>query len=195
MTRRTNTGPHTSLGCKIMARCRASFLTQVAVVVGGLLLAAMPARAHTDPPNCTSPGVDISITAFRTANGTTPGAQLTPGVSILTECETIIYQGRLAKSSAAAACAFQAGTVTITTPDGTPHNVTPVGGVPCIGGTVAPCDPAVTESFTQLQPYTVSPANISGGQVVALINYANGTLHAGPNDVQNVVFAGNANPQ
>jgi hypothetical protein len=68
------------------------------------------------------------MTAFR-ADGVTP---IIPNT--VTQCETIFYQATLSWAGAPAA-AFQGGTITLTTPDGVPHDATPVGGIPCIGGT------------------------------------------------------------
>src|SRR5213594_1940822 len=96
------------------------------------LAGAGTAWAHQDPPGCSGTGVAITFEVFR-ADGVTP-VDLTQTV---TECETIVYSVSLAPSGTGTGtpCAFEGGTITITTPDGMPHDVTPSGGVPCIGGT------------------------------------------------------------
>ena len=98
------------------------------------LVGAGTAWAHQDPPGCSGTGVAITFEVFR-ADGVTP-VDLTQSV---TECETIVYSVSLAPSGTGSGtpCAFEGGTITITTPDGMPHDVTPSGGVPCIGGTIA----------------------------------------------------------
>src|ERR1051325_9054396 len=105
------------------------------VLIALLVLAgAGTAWAPQDPPGCSGTGVAITFEVFR-ADGVTP-VDLTQTV---TECETIVYSVSLAPSGTGTGtpCAFEGGTITITTPDGMSHDVTPSSGVPCIGGTVA----------------------------------------------------------
>jgi hypothetical protein len=57
----------------------------------------------------------------------------------INECTEVEYQAFVMSIGSNIACAFQGGTITITTPDGTPHDATPAAGIPCLGGTAAPC--------------------------------------------------------
>jgi hypothetical protein len=143
----------------------AAFAAAVFVTAG-----AQRASAHQDPPGCSGTAVDFSFMAFRDDN--TP-IDLSETV---TECETIHYQVTVGKSSLGNPCAFQGGTITITTPDGIVHNVTPGGGVPCIGGTGA-CSALSAASNTV--NYTVSPGDVSGGAVTAAASYTAAFSHTG----------------
>jgi len=148
-----------------------------------MLLAPAAVWAHTDPPGATQTGVNLSITAFR-SDGVTP---VLPGS--VSQCgETIIYRGTLSWAGGANA-AIQGGTLTITTPDAVPHNVTPVGGIPCLGGTDGViCTPGVNSINSQNVPFTVGPATpcAPGATLLASITYANGTAHLGANDTPGV---------
>src|SRR5438876_1714025 len=117
------------------------------------LLAPAGVWAHTDPPGSNSIGVSLALTAFR-SDGVTP---VLPGS--VSQCgETIIYRGTLSWAGGANA-AIQGGTLTITTPDAVPHDVTPVGGIPCLGGTDGViCTPGVNSINSQNVPFTVGPA-------------------------------------
>jgi len=145
----------------------------------------MPAAiwAHTDPAGSTQTGVNLSITAFR-SNGTTP---VLPGT--VNGCgETIIYRATLSWAGTPNA-AIQGGSLTITTPDSVAHNVTPVGGIPCLGGTDGViCTPGVTTINSQTVPYTVTNSSscTPGSTLQASVAYASGTAHLGVNDVQGV---------
>src|SRR5207244_1167536 len=67
----------------------------------------------------------------------------------VSECELLTYGVTLAKSASGDPCAFEGGTITITTPDGMAHDVTPDAGVPCIGGTApGPCEATSASSKT-----------------------------------------------
>jgi hypothetical protein len=151
-----------------------------------LVAALFPAtlRAHTDPPGSTGTQVNISLTAFR-SDGVTPVFPM--GVD---GCgETILYQATLSWGGAPNA-AFQGGTLTIVTPDGVPHDVTPIGGIPCLGGTDGLiCTPGVTSLVSQFVPYTVNfdPLCTPPGDVIsAVVAYTNGTAHLGANDTPGV---------
>ena len=163
-------------------RCSSIALIGVMLILAGV----QTALAHTDPPGATATGVGISLTAFR-ADGTTT---ILGGSGEVTECETINYQATLSWLGGNNA-AFQGGTWSITTPDGVSHDVTPVGGIPCIGGTVAPCDPTVDFIVSALVPYTVNEADLggacaAGAEIVASTSYINGTAHIGINDTPGV---------
>jgi hypothetical protein len=119
------------------------------VVVGVLAILGLgalhldDASAHQDPPGCSSTGIDFAIEGFR-ADRTTP-IGLTETVS---PCETICVRASIAKPDSPSVCAFQGGTVTMTTPAGAEVVASP-GDVPCLGGTEEPCDALTTEATTR----------------------------------------------
>ena len=145
-----------------------------------VIAATAAVTAHTDPPGSTATGSNISLTAFR-SDGITP---VLPGT--VSQCsETIIYRGTLAWAGGSNA-AIQGGTLTITTPDGVPHDVTPIGGIPCLGGTDgAICTPGVTSINSQTVSYTVDPSTpcSSGSTLTASISWTGGTAHLGAGDL------------
>src|SRR5439155_26077136 len=77
-----------------------------------LLGGARAAWAHQDPATCNHPGVAIEFFTFR-SDGVTPIS----GTDTVSPCETIVYQVRLTKQPDPTVCAFEAGTIFITTPD------------------------------------------------------------------------------
>src|SRR6266478_9913867 len=174
---------------ELSARCAMPLLVAAMMVLGG----ARAARAHVDPSTCNHPGVAIEFLTFR-SDGVTP---IQPGQTV-SPCETIVYQVKLTKQDDPTVCAFEGGRIFITTADGVQHDVTPTTGVPCVGGTTTPCDPAVTEVLSQKLSFTVNQAT---GQVGATGNYGlpvNGVCqpnsfcgaeHNSPTDLQNVVSA------
>lgn len=139
--------------------------------------------AHQDPPGATGTGVNLSLTAFR-SDGVT---LVFPGT--VNGCgETIIYRGTLAWAGGASA-AIQGGTLSITTPDGAVNPATPVGGIPCLGGTDGViCTPGVTSINTIDVPFTVtqSPSCTPGTTLQSSITYANGIAHLGAVDAPGV---------
>jgi hypothetical protein len=136
---------------------------------GALLLAATSARAHEDPPGCFKSGPGIVISVLR-ADG------VTGFVGAASQCETITYRVTLRKAiDSDEVCAFSGGSFTLTTPDGVVHDVSM--NVPCIGGTTAPCDPAVDAVASGLISYTVNPADVIGGFAIAVASYAGGVGH------------------
>src|SRR6266436_5564785 len=125
---------------ELSARCAMPLLVAAMMVLGG----ARAARAHQDPPTCTHPGVAIEFSTFRS-----DGVTLISGTDTVSPCETIVYQVRLTKQQTdVTVCAFEGGKIFITTPDNVQHDVTPAAGVPCVGGTTSPCDPAVTVALS-----------------------------------------------
>src|SRR5258705_2614839 len=98
--------------------------TALAAFAATALLGAHAAWAHTDPAGRTDTGIGSSMRAFR-ADGVTP-----VGDGTVTRCEMIFYQATL--NPQAGAVAFEGGTWSIRTPDAVVHDVTPVGGVPCV---------------------------------------------------------------
>src|SRR5438876_492839 len=125
------------------------------------LAGAETACAHRDPSTCTKPGVTIVFTTFR-ADGVTEIAS----TDTVTPCETILYQATLSKPSDPLVCAFEAGRIFIVTPDGVSHDATPASGIPCVGGTSAPCT-GLNSVDTQKVTYVVNPANEIMGQLPA----------------------------
>src|SRR3989442_1512252 len=94
-------------------------------VLVSILLAASGQRAwaHQDPPvsatlpqGCFGAGAGISIFVFR-ADGVTP-----VGAGTVTDCETVVYKATL-NYQGGGTCAFEGGTWTLTTPDGTVHTL------------------------------------------------------------------------
>src|SRR6266436_3374827 len=82
-------------------------------VLGALV--APPAWAHQDPPGCNGPSVGIAIFPFR-ADGVTP-----LGSNSVTNCETLVFKAQVkyqASTTSVPTCAFEGGTLTLTTPDG-----------------------------------------------------------------------------
>jgi hypothetical protein len=146
-----------------------------------LLTALIPSvvLAHKDPPGASSSGVSILMNAFR-SDGVTP---ILPGT--VSGCgETIIYRATLAWAGGSNA-AIQGGTLTIVTPDGLPHDATPVGGVPCLGGTDGViCTPGVVSIDSMDVPYTVvfDPACTPGTTLVSSVTYSGGIAHLGTPD-------------
>jgi hypothetical protein len=157
--------------------------TPLAVIALMTCLYVSPVLAHQDPPGATQSGVSLSLSAFR-SDGTTP---VLPGT--VNGCgETIIYRGTLSWAGGANA-AIQGGTLSITTPDGVPHDATPVGGIPCLGGTDGViCTPGVTSVSTIDVPftYTQDPACAPGTIITSSITYAGGTAHTGTPDTTGV---------
>ena len=135
---------------QLVARYAMPLLAAAMMVLGG----ARAAWAHTDPSTCNHPGVAIEFLTFR-SNGVTP---IEPGETV-SPCETIVYQVKLSKQTDMTVCAFEGGRIFITTADGVRHDVTPTTGVPCVGGTTSPCDPAVTEVFSQKLSFTINQPN------------------------------------
>src|SRR6185436_17180767 len=88
-----------------------------ASALAAALFVSSPASAHNDPAGCFQTGPAITVSVFR-ANGTT-GV-----VGSVSQCETINYQARLAKSADnPQICAFSGGTFKLTTPDGVVHDI------------------------------------------------------------------------
>src|SRR2546422_8796471 len=104
-----------------------------AVLVLTLLTASAPAAwAPKDPPGCAANSVvSVSLFALRDADSDgVPETQVLGSAVPPLEHETIYYVATLAKLSATD-CAFEGGTLRITTPDGQPHDFP---AIPCIGG-------------------------------------------------------------
>jgi hypothetical protein len=163
-------------------RCLSFALIGIALILVG----TSTAFAHTWPTGSTATGVTISLTAFRTSNGTTATGPVLPGTVF--QCETIIYRATLTYAGGANAAIF-GGTLVIATntaadgTGGTAHDVTPVGGIPCLG----PSDllEANSENCTGIlsvdsrdQAYTVNVASCPA-TITAAVRYTGGTSHIG----------------
>ncbi len=137
------------------------------ILVSLLILGIAPlARAHQDPPACSTVGVTLELTVFR-ADGTTP-----VGNGTISPCETLVYQATL--SDPAGDCAFEGGDLFITTADGVKHNVNPASGIPCLGGTGAEpsCPAGQTSVKSQQLTFQVMPQFITAtGFVGATAQY------------------------
>lgn len=136
---------------------------------------AAAAFAHEEPPGCTGTGVSITLTIYR-ADGTTP-----VGSGRIEDDETIVYKTKLGLP--ADACAFEGGSISITPPGSAGEiDVTPSGGVPCIGPGVG-CQAGV-ESLPL--SYVVSHADETPAgsllRVTAATRYGGGYIHDGDPD-------------
>ena len=141
-----------------------------------IVLLALPAAAHEDPPGCNQIGAAIIVQTFR-ADGTTAI------VGSVTDCEAIVYRARLQKANPLddTICAFSGGTFTLTTPDGVPHLIS--GDVPCLGGDNVVCH----DSIIGTVPYTATPADVTpGGFLVATGSYSGGVAHDNTPDTPGV---------
>jgi hypothetical protein len=160
---------------------RIRFISTWATVIalGVAVFAAGPARAHEDPPGCFETGPAIIVSVFR-ANGTT-GV-----VGTVSECENINYRATLQKAADSdTICAFSGGTFRLTTPDGVAHDIDL--NVPCIGGTSGEgCDSTVDFVQSALIPYTVDPADVVAGSIVATAVYTGGVVHDSPDNTGGV---------
>ena len=140
-----------------------------------LALSASTARAHKNPANCSANSVvSVSLFAQRDADGDgVPETQIIGSPVPPLEHETVYYVARLAKLTASD-CAFEGGTLRITTPDGVSHDFP---GIPCIGGTGCVAD--FTTPATAV-PYPADRANLLGGLLKATATYTGGRTHVGP---------------
>ena len=130
----------------------------VAVLASLLILGVAPrVRAQPMPPGCSAPSMTFNFFVER-ADGSEAGAG-TP----VSPCETLIYKGSLTGGSPGVCC-FQGGTVTITTPDGVAHDVTPAGGVP----EKCPGDPPTDTLTVQ---YQVRRQDVGNGRLLARIDF------------------------
>src|SRR5205823_3850323 len=117
--------------------------------------------------------VTTGIRVFRADGVTEIGAGET-----VSPCETIQYEVDI-QYPGSPFCAFQGGKLFIQTPDqanqpctASDHSgctdVTPAGGVPCLGGTTAPCVPGVTSQASVKKSYTVRAQDIVNGTINAV---------------------------
>jgi len=172
-------------GCRIpsLARCMRPNWVLWILMVGVMAIAGNGSLwAHVDPPGCDSTGVSVTLTVLRN-DGVTP-----VGVGTVNECETVKYRATLSHPGGTV-CAFSMGTWSITTPNGVVHDVTPLGGIPCLGGTGGEgCVLGVNSLTSALVSYTASPADSAGdGDFDALTSYLGGTAHQSENNQLGVV--------
>jgi hypothetical protein len=147
------------------------------------------AMGNANPPGCFV-GTGLNLGMYSDSNATTSviGQPLADG-------QTVYYRVTLSQSGNN--CAFQGGTITIITPDGVTHDVTPVGGIPliCGDGSCFPLGAASTNST--VVGYTVQgidlgvqrgptpcPGNTSV-QIQAVGTYSNGVSHCNGGDTCN----------
>lgn len=174
--------------CGMAARALLALLAALVPVLSG-----QQALAHQDPPGCSATGVALMVEKFRADQQT----RLLAGEPV-TECETISFRVIVAKKERAGVCALEQGTLTLTTPDGVVHDLTPrdVGTgaslIPCLGGTspdpglIAPwgqCDPSSTEFMSDFVDYQIREADAVAGVAVALARYEHGLLHINPSNL------------
>jgi uncharacterized repeat protein (TIGR01451 family) len=141
-----------------------------------ILTQANIAEAHQDPAGCNSTGVSISLGVFR-ADATTP-----VGSGTLSDGETIVYRTRLAAPTGS--CSYEGGHLTITPPGTTGAvDVTPTGGIPCIGGTAPGCVSFVDSKNVTYVVAWDDEFNLSGQKRVrASTAYGDGITHDGSAD-------------
>ena len=158
--------------------------TFVPLIVGFALLgSARGARAQGDPDGCFGAQVSLGINIFR-ADG------LTGVAGTVSPCETVVYRVSLNADTSSGACAFQHGSLTLTTPDGTVHTLLSGAGIPCLGGhgdNGSGCvngQSPVTQDFT----YQITPAD--GPSPNAVVSYTNGELFQAVPPTPNAVNAG-----
>ncbi len=172
--------------------------TSFMALVTGLVLylvTGATAFAHTDPPNANGTGASLILVALRN-DGTT----IIGGDETVSSCETIQFRAALQPSPDTdnpdpipdlIGPAIEGGTWTLTTPDGTPHDITPGGGIGCIGGTAndngvsgrgLDCEGSPAFILSDAIPYTVSGGDISGDKISASSSWENGFAHRGADD-------------
>lgn len=152
-------------------------LTIFAVVMAGLGALAEPrtASAHVDPPTCTTTGNSIQIATLRDTNDDGIG-DTAVGVAVY-QGETIYYQTTLSWAGGTN-CAIEGGTLNIDPPGADANtDVTPAGGIPCLGGTVAPCVPGVTSVTSDQLAYVVDCGDVLAGFIQVETNWAGGFNH------------------
>lgn len=136
-----------------------SFLGLVLAII--LQLSPLSVDAHKSPIGCSSVGVGLAITAYESDG-------ITPITDPVQSGQTIIYQAELSHLGGTK-CDFEGGTLTITSPDGIVHNVTPLGGIPLItfGNPVS----------SLILNYVVNESNVSASNLLASVNYTSGIVH------------------
>ena len=161
---------------------RAARAGRVAVLASLLVSGvAPPAPAQHDPPGCSPPSMAFNFFVER-ADGSDAGAG-----SAVSPCETLIYKGSLTGGSPPACC-IQGGTVTITTPDGVAHDVTPPGGAP----KRCPGDPPIDTKTVQ---YQVRSQDVDvNGMIIARIDFEVAESFTGTPPLMGVPTASTAAP-
>ena len=156
-----------------------------------ILTGTSSAWAHQDPADCSQPTIVFGMKAYFA--GTDVQIQT---AALIDECTEVEYQAFVMAIGNPIACAFQGGTITITTPDGAPHNATPAGGIPCLGGTSAPCTPGVNGPVdSERVKYVINKADADAdGLVLADAEYNAELLHTDGDDTANQPNATSAFP-
>ncbi len=144
------------------------FALSIAIAMFGFFALALPTSADVDPASCVDTGGAISLGAFRSDGVTSIGA-----ADKALDGEMIKYKATLSAAPFPPNCAFEGGTWTLTTPNGTVH---PLGAVPRIGGI------GVASHASGLIDYTVLHANEVTFIITATTAYSGGTSHADVGD-------------
>jgi hypothetical protein len=151
----------------------------LALLLGVVLSSVSSVRAHENPDGCFETIVAIDIRAFRSDG-------VTPLVGPIVGCEQIFYQARISKAQDLGSfCAFSGGTFTLTAPDGVAHTLS--SDLPCIGGTIPPCNETVLLLDSDLIPYTVAPEDVHDGKITAMATYSGGVVHDAAIDTPGLV--------
>ena len=152
------------------------------------LLGALTAHrtfAHTCPPDATATGVGVTVTALRTN-----GAPI--GTGFVAPCEPIFIQMSILyfefdPITLGINAAFEEGTMNVRSPGRFDADVTPVAGVPLMGGNRTPgCD---GEAFLLSRRflYVVTEADALEGNIPIFATYTNGNAHIGESNLVGVV--------
>jgi uncharacterized repeat protein (TIGR01451 family) len=142
------------------------------------------AAAHKDPGTATTVGSGEEIGVFW-------DPALTQSVFLITDADvgsTVYVAGNLTRPSNS--FAYEGGVVGIVLPNGTFVNVTPAGGVDCVGGTTVdtlspatfPCTNQVAFEQTNVTEYVVDKADVAFGFFIFNLAYTGGHAHSGTND-------------
>ncbi|MGI0049279.1 MAG: DUF7507 domain-containing protein, partial [Nitrososphaera sp.] len=142
------------------------------------------AAAHKDPGTATTVGSGEEIGVFW-------DPALTQSVFLITDADvgsTVYVAGNLTRPSNS--FAYEGGTVGIVLPNGTFVNVTPAGGVDCVGGTTAdalspgtfPCTTQVEFEETSVAAYQIDRADVAFGFFTFNLAYTGAHAHSGTND-------------
>ena len=168
-------------------RAVATACIRIAIAAAAVLVAAVDAGAHANPPGCAHIGAHLVIDILRDTDGTTLPGEHGPGDRFasapLEPGETVYYQARLTQYDNET-CGYEGGTVCIDPPGSTGcTDVTPSDGIPLICGEPT-CNPVGFTSFTFPQvAYVVEAADQGGecgqGALTTHGYYRDGTSHYG----------------
>lgn len=144
-----------------LSRSGLALALAASVALFAYAFAAPLAHADQDPAGCTGAGFAMFMDVFE-SDGTTPASSATQGA-------TLKYQTTL-DHAGGANCNISGGALTITTPDGVPHDVTPLGGIPVIT--------EAGSAFVSAQvSYVVDSGDVVGSNVTGTSDWVGGTSH------------------